>query len=120
MIKRIATLILTLGIFASALPVQAVSFNMQGDEEESSEDNISQVQLYSTATVVDSGYCGGEGDGTNLTWTLYNDGLLEITGTGDMKNYYYYSSSITTAPWGTYKDSLTSLSIGEGITSIGK
>ena len=25
-------------------------------------------------TVADSGYCGGEGDGTNLSWTLYSDG----------------------------------------------
>ncbi|MBQ8431756.1 MAG: leucine-rich repeat domain-containing protein, partial [Clostridia bacterium] len=32
------------------------------------------------------GYCGGEGDGTNLTWTLI-DGTLTIYGEGAMKNY---------------------------------
>ena len=31
-------------------------------------------------TVVASGYCGGEGDGTNLTWTLDSEGLLTISG----------------------------------------
>ena len=34
--------------------------------------------------VVDSGKCGDD-----LTWTLYEDGLLEISGTGEMSDYYY-------------------------------
>ena len=38
------------------------------------------------AEIVDSGYCGGEGDGTNLTWTLDSDGLLTISGTGEMED----------------------------------
>ena len=32
------------------------------------------------ATIVDSGYCGGEGDGTNLSWTLNSEGTLTING----------------------------------------
>ena len=28
------------------------------------------------AEIIDRGYCGGEGDGTNLTWTLDSDGVL--------------------------------------------
>ena len=38
------------------------------------------------AEIVYSGYCGGEGDGTNLTWTLDSDGLLTISGTGEMED----------------------------------
>lgn len=39
------------------------------------------------ADIVASGYCGGEGDGTNLTWTLDSEGVLTISGTGKMKDY---------------------------------
>ena len=38
------------------------------------------------ADIVASGYCGGEGDGTNLTWTLDSEGTLIISGTGKMKD----------------------------------
>lgn len=39
------------------------------------------------ADIVASGYCGGEGDGTNLTWTLDSDGVMTISGTGLMADY---------------------------------
>ena len=61
------------------------------------------------------GYCGGYGNEQNVWWT-YMDGKLTISGTGNMDNYYAYD-----APW--YKDyylDITSLSIGEGVTTIGK
>ncbi len=62
-----------------------------------------------------SGECGA--DGANVTWKLDTEtGLLEISGTGAMENYYgYYSSS----PWLNYCTSITSLTIGDGVTSIG-
>ena len=34
------------------------------------------------ADIVDSGTCGAEGDGSNLTWTLDSEGVLTISGTG--------------------------------------
>jgi len=49
----------------------------------------------------------------DLTWS-YADGTLSITGTGAMKaadNYYSY-------PWYAYCSSITTITIGEGITSI--
>lgn len=61
------------------------------------------------SNVIASGYCGGEGDGTNLTWTLYEGGELVIAGTGAMKDY-----SILT-PW----DDITVVTIGNGVTTIG-
>ena len=79
------------------------------------------------ATVVDSGYCGGEGDGTNLTWTLDSDGLLTISGTGAMGscNRSYSSSDgtyYTTAPWGgsvANAQRVKTVVIEPGVTSIG-
>ncbi len=56
-------------------------------------------------------YSGACGD--NLTWT-YSDELLTISGEGDM--YDYTSSDF---PWCDYKDSIKSVVIEEGVTSIG-
>ena len=73
------------------------------------------------AEIVDSGYCGGEGDGKNLTWTLDSDGTLTISGTGAMSGFYsgnYYS----TAPWGDSAEKLQRVKtvvIKPGVTSIG-
>ncbi len=79
-----------------------------------------------TDNVIDSGYCGGEGDGTNLTWTLYKNGTLEISGTGAMAswNTYYGDRKASDAPWsyhnGEYiNKKITSIVISEGVTSIG-
>ncbi|MBR6109290.1 MAG: leucine-rich repeat protein [Clostridia bacterium] len=56
-----------------------------------------------------SGTCGD-----NLTWTLDTEtGLLSITGTGEMDDYY------SRAPWYDYRSDITSVSIGGGVTSIG-
>ena len=40
------------------------------------------------------GYCGKEGDGKNLIWSLSDDGALTITGTGAMADYAWGE-----APW---------------------
>ena len=68
------------------------------------------------ATTVASGYCGGEGDGTNLTWTLDSAGKLIISGTGTMAGYQW---AINVVPWYSYGSSITAVAIGNGVTSIG-
>ena len=65
-----------------------------------------------TETVA-SGTCGAEGD--NLTWTLDSDGVLTISGTGDMA---YYSAS-NEAPWAEHRETITEIVLPEGMTSIG-
>ena len=60
--------------------------------------------------VVASGICGDD-----LTWTLYENGLLTIIGTGEM---YDYGMENGGTPWFEYIASVKSLHIGEGVTSL--
>ncbi len=66
-----------------------------------------------TRTVVDSGFCGAQGE--NLTWTLYNDGELVISGEGEMKNYY----SKLEVPWAKHYYCIKVITVEEGVTSTG-
>ncbi|MBR5342904.1 MAG: leucine-rich repeat protein [Oscillospiraceae bacterium] len=61
------------------------------------------------AAVKDSGTIG------NLTWTLYDDGLLEITGSGAIPHY-----PDSNPPFYQYRSEITSLRIGNGVTLIGQ
>ena len=38
----------------------------------------------SAAEIIDSGFCGADGYGTNITWTLDSEGTLTLEGTGAM------------------------------------
>lgn len=69
------------------------------------------------ADIVASGYCGGEGDGKNLTWTLDSEGVLTISGLGKMKDYE--NDNKNSAPWYSSRKSLKKLVLKSGITSIG-
>lgn len=60
-------------------------------------------------TNVTSGTCGD-----NLTWTLDN-GTLTISGTGPMR----YNQSVFSAPWYGQHETITSVVIDNGVTSIG-
>ncbi len=57
-----------------------------------------------------SGECGD-----NVTWTLYDDGELVISGSGAMKDY----SSSSNVPWHSVRESITKVTINKGIRSIG-
>ncbi len=64
--------------------------------------------------IVASGYCGGEGDGTNLTWKIESDGKLTISGKGKMADFGYPD-----IPFMKYNDYCTEVVIENGVTSIG-
>ena len=69
---------------------------------------FSSISLQAT---VYNGTCG-----TNLTWTVNTGtGTLTISGSGNMYNYENSS-----APWFSYRESITSVSIGNSVTSIGE
>lgn len=103
-------------------PVSEEELVFEGEpafEEETfvEEVELEQEPLY--ASVVANGYCGAEGDGTNLEWTIDSNGKLTISGKGEMKDYDY-SGFNTNAPWDNYDHKFSSLVIEPGVTSIGK
>ena len=66
-----------------------------------------------TSGVLDSGECGADGD--NVTWTLYKDGELVISGEGEMMNFGFHC-----APWyESYSDDIKKVVVEKGVTSIG-
>ena len=87
--KRIFSFVLAVLMIASLLPATALA-----------------------ADIVDSGTCGAEGDGSNLTWTLDSEGVLTISGSGDMHDY--------SAPWYGSRSRVKSAVIADSVTSIGK
>lgn len=68
-----------------------------------------QVQA---ASIIDSGNCGYDGS-DNVVWTLYSDGSLVISGSGDMEDYY-------ALPWFDQGESVTSVEIQNGVTTVGR
>ena len=83
--KRIFSFVLAVLMIASLLPATALA-----------------------ADIVDGGTCGAKG--SNLTWTLDSEGVLTISGSGDMHGY-----GPSDAPWhGRVKSAV----IAEGVTSI--
>ena len=89
--KRLLSFVLAVLMIASLLPATALA-----------------------ADIVDSGTCGAEGDGSNLTWTLDSEGLLTISGTGAMKGYDSYK-----VPWYGSRSRVKSAVIADGVTRIG-
>ena len=90
--KRLLSFVLAVLMIASLLPATALA-----------------------ADIVDSGTCGAEGDGSNLTWTLDSDGVLTISGSGDMYDY-----GLSGAPWYGSSSRVKSAVIADGVTSIGE
>lgn len=93
-LKRILSLILTMSIILATLygiPFQAIAAE--------NEDSASEI--------ADNGTCG-----ENLTWILDADGILTISGTGEMYDY----SGNASLPWGT---DIIEVIIEEGVTTIG-
>lgn len=66
-----------------------------------------------SAATVASGKCG-----TDVTWTLDDEGLLTISGRGAMDDY---SNSVNKmAPWASNRSNIKSVEIKSGVTSIGE
>lgn len=65
-------------------------------------------------SIVDSGPCALNAD--NVTWTLYDDGELVISGTGAMPDYKFHEHT----PWFMrYYNSIKSVTIGDNVTTVG-
>ena len=81
------------------------------------EDGIVCTAEVDAEDLIAYGICGADENGANLTWKLGTDGLLSITGQGEMADY---ASSEQNAPWYAYRNSITAISIGDEVTSIGE
>ena len=69
---------------------------------------LTWTPYYVAPEVVDSGSCGD-----NLTWSLDSNGLLTVSGTGDMYDYVWGESPFY------YYPGITSVIVEDGVTSIG-
>jgi hypothetical protein len=63
-------------------------------------------------TIIDRGTCGN-----SLTWVLTGDSTLTISGSDTMPDYYSWSGG---TPWDAYKNDITSVVIGDNVTTIGR
>lgn len=71
-------------------------------------------------TVIGSGACGMVPFG-HVTWMLYSDGELSISGSGPMANYGFDSSiHYASPPWDDHRDTITSLTVDSGVEEIGR
>lgn len=62
-------------------------------------------------SVVDSETISDETSKTEITWTVYDSGKLVIEGTGVTPDW---------SPWFNYKEDITDVIIGDGITALGE
>ncbi len=95
-LKRMMSLILAMSLILTML--NRLSFQVTAVETE-----------YSAYSILDTGACGDA-----LTWTLYDNGTLIISGTGTMFDYNDGS-----APWYLYRESIQRIVIEDEVCNIG-
>ncbi|MBR4051247.1 MAG: leucine-rich repeat protein [Clostridia bacterium] len=66
------------------------------------------------ASVVASGKFGASGN--NLTWSLDSDGVLTISGNGEMEDF----ANVSKVPWYSKRTNVKTVVIESGVTNIGK
>lgn len=97
-IEQLTAIILCAAMLLSVLPMSAFA----ADERK----------------VIDSGFCGAEGE--NVSWTLYDDGELVISGEGKMEWYELNSARNRKLPgWFEHYDKIDVITVEEGVTEIG-
>ncbi|MCD8110730.1 MAG: hypothetical protein LUE14_11645, partial [Clostridiales bacterium] len=91
---------------ADTVTADETSADEESDADDASgSDETGASENGSAASVSSSGECG-----ENLTWTLYSDGVLTISGSGAMEDY----SSTTHAPWYSSRKKIKSIVIEDG------
>lgn len=90
--------------------------------------DVDGIALYASdndGTQPDSGYCGAStstSDGTNISYYYDGAGTLTLTGTGATEFYNEYDrwgSFYSPVPgWYSYRDKITTINVGEGITVL--
>ena len=79
------------------------------------ENNVCTCCGEQSKSVIDLGTCG-----ENLTWTLYEEGLLTIEGKGKMYDYFEVNTPLRSlSPWYQYKDIIKQVVFDNDVTSVG-
>lgn len=107
--------------------ISSVNENVLDSSAEESQSKNDEP-LFNNSKVIASGDCGENGD--NVTWKLYEDGLLVIEGSGKMKDYPIdrgaiggwgsSSNEMYTTPWKDYNEKIKKVVVTEGITYLGE
>ena len=72
-------------------------------------DEGEEIALYGASSVA-SGTLS-----TGLTWAVYSDGSLVVSGTGAIPSFADY----TATPWYAYAEDINAIAVGEGVSAIG-
>lgn len=107
---RISNTVTSMGEYAFANCSAITEIYYNGTEEQWAQIKLAS-RVFSLANYSRYIYYTGGSCGTNLIWSAAND-ILTISGEGDMKDWSY-------APWYAYADEITSIIIGDEVTSIG-
>ena len=102
-------LITCLAAVLSITSIPQTALTLTAAENVLEEEQMVYATNTNSASVTASGTCGD-----NATWELTEDGVLTISGSGAMDDYYYSSF-----PWSEYTQNIVTVVIEEGITSIG-
>lgn len=118
LILNLVTAILLLHVFSQSGLASSSVNQFQAVNEvnsvESTKDNHANMNLVGDVHVVANGNCGCDEDGGNLIWTLDDQGILRISGNGEMDDYDQWPY----APWKSQE--IQSVIIENGVTSIGR
>lgn len=97
----------------TTITIEHTEFSQTQANHTSEQSQIITTTKESTANlsnIVGSGICG-----ENVTWTLYNDGELVISGSGWMNDYGNGSDK----PWYDYRNNMLRLTVENGVKGIG-
>lgn len=103
--KRFVSLLLAISMIFSLMPVSAVTAFAE-------DENSGAVKI------IDKGNCGADEGGENLKWTLDNNGVLTISGSGAMKDYTW-DENVRLDWYVSYKEDIRSVVLDNRITHIG-
>ena len=103
--KRFVSLLLAISMIFSLMPVSAVTAFAE-------DENSGAVKI------IDKGNCGADEGGENLKWTLDNNGVLTISGSGAMKDYTW-DENVRLDWYVNYKKDIRSVVLDNRITHIG-
>ena len=98
---------LALGLTAAVIFPAAHGISVSANTVQTTASRTASSALTQNTLIDEGTYTGEEG---TINWKFYEDGTLLVDGTGTTPNWW---------PWYTYKDKVKTITVGEGITTLG-